>query len=129
LANPEASEKHGRLGEGHVLKILRERHKPSDGFKVIHVSARTPGADHDIAVTHRNRVVRLVEVKTRVGKVGDPVLISEPEMLCRRAQRGRHSIFVVYLGSNSSVREVVEIGATDDFALRPQQHWLYPGIE
>ena len=74
------------------------------------------------------RILELVEVKTRVGQAGDPVLISDREIRCRRAQRGRHRIFVVYLGFGSKIREVVEIGSADNFKLKSQQHWLYPGI-
>jgi hypothetical protein len=128
-SDPQASAKHGQLGEKHVLKILRERHTAADGFRIIHVSAKRPGADHDIAIVRRNRVVGLVEVKARVGNAGDPVLISEREIMCRRAHHGRHSIFLVYLSGSSAIREVIEIRAADSFLLKPQQHWLYPGME
>lgn len=118
---------HGRIGEKHVLKILRERYSAEDGYKVIHVSADVPGADHDIAVTQRGRTVHYVEVKARTGKAGDAVPISERQIALRRSHRGRHSIFVVYLGPKASVREVVEIADNDAYTLTPLQYWLHPG--
>jgi hypothetical protein len=66
--------------------------------------------------------------KARVATPGDPVSISERQLLYRRANRRRHTIFVVYLRQGGSVRAVVEIGALDAFALKPREHWLTPGL-
>jgi hypothetical protein len=127
LADPKVSKEHGQIGELHVLAILRERHKSKPNRKVIHLSAKDPGADHDIEVWEDGVPISFVEVKTRVGKPGDPVIISEREIACRRANRKRHSIFVVYLGLKSRIRGVLEIDSVGAFQLKPRQHWLFPG--
>ncbi len=126
-SDPKASFEHGQLGEKHVLEILLERYKESPGHKVVHVSAKNPGSDHDIAVLKNGVAVLFVEVKTRVGKPNDPVLISEREVQCRKANQSRHSIFVVYLGSKAKIRGVLEIDSKGKFELKPRQHWLFPG--
>ncbi len=125
--DPQVLLEHGRVGEKHVLKVLREKYPPNKGYKVVHVSATTPGADHDILVERNGKTVRFVEVKARTGKANDPVAISEREIRLRRKYRGKHSIFVVYLGPKASVREVIEIADTDAYTLMPLQHWLHPG--
>lgn len=127
LADPQVSVKHGKIGEAHVMKILRERHKETPKRKVVHISAKDPGADHDIEVVEGKAVLQLVEVKTCVGKTGAPVIISEREMQCRRDNRKRHWIFVVYLNKEEKIRDVVEIGPSEAFELKPRQHWLFPG--
>lgn len=126
-SDPKASLEHGQLGEKHVLEILRERYKPSTSHKVLHVSAKNPGSDHDIAVVKNGVTIRYVEVKTRVGKPSDPVLISEREIQCRKSNPNRHSIFIVYLGTKSKIRGVMEIDSSGKFDLKPRQHWLFPG--
>lgn len=125
-ADPKVSLEHGRLGELHVLTILADRYPKKNGFDVVHVAAGNPGADHDIAVQKGDKCVRFVEVKTRVGVPGDPVIISERELACRRRNRPTHSIFVVYLGTGRSIRCVLEIDSHDNFALAPRQFWLAP---
>jgi hypothetical protein len=125
--DPEVSAAHGRLGEQHVIKILRKRYQHIRGSNVVHVAAKDPGADHDLEVRVGRRVVQFVEVKTRVGKSGDPVQISERQMRCRRVYRGRHTIFIVYLGPKATVRDVREIDSSGRFALKPHKHWLFPG--
>ena len=124
--DPEASREHGRIGELHVLKILRTRYPKSRGFQVTHVAAQRADADHDIAVMKAHRYVRFIEVKTRVGVPGDPVIISDRELACRRRNRRAHTIFVVYLGANRLIRGVLEIEGRDNFALAPRQFWLSP---
>lgn len=125
--DPEVSRLHGRLGELHVLKILRDRYLTRQGFKVEHVAEKAPNSDHDIEVKKANRCVRLVEVKTRVGHQGDPVIISEREIACRQRNRSVHSVFIVYLTSEKKVRSVVEIDGRTNVSLLPRQHWLFPG--
>jgi hypothetical protein len=127
-ADPAVSKENGIFGEKVILKLLRKRYPASKGFVVAHISDSNSASDHDIAVLRGEKVVRHVEVKTRVGRIGDPVIISERELACRRANTSRHSIFVVYLGTGKVVRSIAEIGDSDDFALAPRQHWLTPGI-
>lgn len=127
-SDPFVSRENGRRGEDHVARLLTVRYPSSKGFRIEHVALTDSGSDHDFAVYQAGRRIRCVEVKTRVGTPGDSVLISERELIFRRANRRIHSIFVVYLRPGGSVRAVVEIGARDSFALRPRQHWLTPGI-
>lgn len=125
---PFVSREHGLRGELHVVRLLEQRYPKAKGFKVLHVSKDAPGSDHDIVVRNGQRLIRLVEVKTRMGVPGDPVCISERELLCRRTHHALHSIFVVYLGTGGFVRSVVEIDSRDSFSLRPRDHWLTPGV-
>jgi Holliday junction resolvase-like predicted endonuclease len=126
--DPRVKREHGQKGERHVLKILRGRYPQTEGYKVVHAAKENPGTDHDIAIHKGSRVVRLVEVKTRVGVPGDPILISDRQIDCRRKNRGAHSIFIVYLNQGSSIRCVLEIGSRDSFALAPHQFWLTPPV-
>ncbi|MEW5891191.1 MAG: DUF3883 domain-containing protein [Pseudomonadota bacterium] len=96
--DPEVSRENGLKGERHVLALLRREFSPRDGYRVEHVAAQNPAADHDISIRKGKRLVRLIEVKTRFGKPPDPVLISDRELSCRRQLRGKHAIFIVYLG-------------------------------
>ncbi|MBC7368726.1 MAG: DUF3883 domain-containing protein [Undibacterium sp.] len=123
-----ANRERGILGESHVIQLLAKRYSRADGFTVVHVSKSAPGADHDIAVMRKNKTVLIVEVKTRVGVPGDPVMISERELACRRNHPAAHQIFIVYLNKGSSVRSVLEIGSHNFYALAPRQHWLTPGF-
>jgi len=115
-------------GERFVLRLLRRRFPKSLGYVVTHVAAANPGCDHDIAVRLGKRLVQVVEVETRVGSPDDQVMISENELRCRQLHKGKHSIFIVYLGAKKAVSAVLEIGATDAFVLSPRQHWLHPAI-
>ncbi len=124
--NPIASKEHGALGERFVVGVLRRRFPKAEGYRVVHVAARKPSSDHDIAVQHGKRIVRLVEVKTRVGVPNDPVLISENELRCRKGHRGKHSIFIVYLRLDGTVDKSLELRDDDTFTLSPRQHWLWP---
>jgi hypothetical protein len=126
--DPIVSRENGLKGERHVMSILKKRYPKSEGFQVTHVSQGDAGSDHDIGVKRRGKRVRLVEVKTRVGRPPQPVIISERELLCRKENSSAHSIFVVYLGLKGSIRNVVEIDSKNAFALKPRQHWLTPGI-
>jgi len=123
-----ANREHGILGESHIVKLLTKRHAHADGFTVEHVSKSDPGSDHDIVVKRNNQIVYRVEVKTRVGIPGDPVMISERELVCRRNHPKTHQIFIVYLNKGASVRSVLEIGRRNSYALAPRQHWLTPGF-
>ncbi len=126
--DPITSREHGVIGELFVIKLLSKRYPSAKGFDVVHISKGNTGADHDIAVMCGDKIVRLVEVKARVGVPGDPVLISERELVCRRANPAVHCIFVVYLNKDASVRSIIEIGFGNSFALAPRQHWLTPGF-
>lgn len=126
--DPISSRKHGVMGELFVIKLLLRRYPRAEGFDVVHVSKTNVGSNHDISVIRGSKIVRLVEVKTRVGVPGDPVMISEHELECRRANHQVHGIFIVYLNKGGSVRSVLEIGSRNLFALAPRQHWLTPGF-
>lgn len=126
--DPHASKENGEFGEKYVAKLLAKRYPKSEGFRVDHLSARDKGADHDLDVYQGEQLICSVEVKTRVGVSGDPVLISERELAYRNSDRSRHKIFIVYLRKADVVQQVVEIGTTDAFALKPCQHWLTPEI-
>ena len=126
--DPFVSRENGLRGELHVLKILSERYPESRGYVVTHISKQNSDSDHDIVVRKGRKVVRLVEVKTRFGVRPDPVIMSERELACRTQNRAAHSIFIVYLSRGAQIREVVEIGSDNAFALKPRQHWLTPGI-
>ncbi|MGH8639846.1 MAG: hypothetical protein ACREUZ_22185, partial [Burkholderiales bacterium] len=45
--DPEVSRENGLKGEQHVLALLRREFSLRDGYRVEHVSAHTPGSDHD----------------------------------------------------------------------------------
>jgi hypothetical protein len=126
--DPYVSREHGIKGEHHVLRFLKRRFPLKRGYRVEHVSARNSAADHDIAVSKGRALVHVVEVKTRVGKPNEPVIISERELRRRRQSDGKHLIFVVYLGDKSEIHSTLEIGRKDTFRLAPRQHWLYPGV-
>ena len=126
--NPLASKANGLFGERFVLGELRRRYAKSGGYEVVHVAKAKPGADHDIAVYKGGKLVLLVEVKTRFGSPGDPVIISENELLCRQKHAGKHAIFIVYLATDKKVSTVLEVQAKNAFALSPRQHWLYPAV-
>src|SRR5665213_9304 len=126
--DPLVSRQHGLCGELHVVGILAKRYPKTQGFRVIHVAKHDPASDHDIAVHKHGHPARLIEVKCRVGVPGDPVIMSERELACRRENRPNHSIFIVYLDRKGSIRSVVTIDSRDSFALMPRQHWLTPGI-
>lgn len=126
--HPYGSKENGVLGEKFVLKILKKRYPKGAGYEVVHVAASKPTSDHDIAIHKGGVLVRLVEVKTRVGSPNDPVLISERELRCRTLNEGRHSIFIVYLGIGKSVASVLELNAKDTYALSARQYWLYPPL-
>ena len=101
--DPIVSREHGIKGERHVLALLKQRFPLKDGYKVEHVAASDPNADHDIAVSKGHTVVYLVEVKTRVGRPNEPVIISERELDRRKRSGGRHAIFVVYLDDRANI--------------------------
>lgn len=126
--DPRVSRKNGLKGELHVIKILRARYPKDKGFEKVHTSTIDPDADHDISIRRGRRVVRLVEVKTRMGAPGDPVLISQRQIARRRRNRLLHSIFIVYVTNARSIHSVVEIGERDDFVLKPRQFRLVPGL-
>jgi len=124
--DPLVSRENGLRGEQHVLSLLKKEFPSAAGYKVEHVAAKSSGADHDIAVFKGSKVLQLIEVKTRVGRPNDPVIISEREIDCRNRHRGKHTIFVVYLDSLGAVHSTLRIGRTDAFRLGPRQHWLHP---
>lgn len=126
--DPQVSREHGLLGERHVLKILRKRYPTRDGFHVDHVAKTDPFADHDVAVYRGTSRILIAEVKTRVGYPGDPVIVSERELQCRRANQFRHRVFIVYLAPKGAIRCVLEIGREDSFALSPRQSWMTPAV-
>lgn len=125
--DPMVSREHGDLGERHIVRLLRSRYPRRDGYTVVHVAATEPTADHDIAVVREKRRILTAEVKTRVGSLCEPVLISERELVCRRRWAGRHVIFVVYLDRTSTVIATLELRDDRDFRLSPRQYWLWPG--
>ena len=125
--NPKASKENGLKGEKYVLRLLRKRYPAKNGFQVVHVAADSPSADHDIAVMRAGKCELYVEVKTRVGAPGDRVIISENELKCRKRNKGKHAIFIVYLAASKKVHSTIEIGSTDAFELSPRQHFLIPG--
>jgi len=124
--NPSARKEHGILGEKFVLKVLKRRYPKSAGYEVVHVAASKPSSDHDIAVYKRGMLVQIVEVKTRVGSLNEPVLISEHELRCRRLHKGKHSIFIVYLGAGKAVAAVLELREENTYTLSTRQYWLHP---
>ena len=126
--NPFASKENGLFGERFVLGVLQRRYVKSEGYEVVHVAKAKPGADHDIAVYKGRKIVRLVEVKTRFGNPGEPVIISENELRCRQKHAGKHAIFIVYLATSKEVSKVLEVQAENAFELSPRQHWLYPAV-
>lgn len=125
--DPEVSRENGLKGERHVLALLRREFSSSDGFRVEHVSAHTPAADHDISVWKGKRLIQVVEVKTRFGRPPDPVLISDRELRCRKQLRGKHAIFIVYLGNGGFIHSTLRIGWKEAYRLLPRQYWLHPG--
>lgn len=126
--DPIVSREHGVIGELFVIKRLSELYPRAKGFNVVHVSKSDLGSDHDVAVMRGRKIIRLVEVKARVGVPGDPVIISERELGCRRANLAVHSIFIVYLNKGGIPRSVLEIGSRNSFGLTPRQYWLTPGF-
>lgn len=125
--DPEVSRENGLKGERHVLALLRREFSSRDGYRVKHVAAQNHTADHDISISKGKRLVQVVEVKTRFGKPPDPVLISDRELSCRRQLRGKHAIFIVYLGKGGSVHSTLRIGRKEAYRLLPRQYWLHPG--
>jgi hypothetical protein len=125
--DPIVSRENGLKGERHVLALLRREFAARDGYQVVHVAAKDPAADHDISVKKGHKVVQVVEVKTRVGKPPDPVIISDRELTCRKQQHGKHVIFIVYLDKARSVHSTVRIGRSEAFRVLPRQYWLHPG--
>ena len=125
-SDPLVSRENGIKGERHILALLKQEFPLKDGYRVEHVAAKHPGSDHDISVSRSRTVIHLVEVKTRVGKPPDPVIISERELDCRKRHRGEHLIFIVYLNDSGEVHLTLEIGRTDTFEISPRQHWLHP---
>lgn len=123
-----AGKENGVLGEKFILKLLKQRYSKVDGYEVVHVAASEPSSDHDISVHQGGKLVRIVEVKTRVGLPDDRVLISEHELRCRKLYKGKHSIFIVYLGSRKDVMSVIEVQTADAYTLSPRQYWLRPSI-
>lgn len=126
--DPEASRQNGLKGERHVVALLRHQFPSRDGFRVEHVAKKTPGADHDISVTKGSKLIQVVEVKTRVGKLPDPVLISDRELQFRKRTRANHAIFIVYLTKGGVVHSTVCIGRQEAYRLLPRQYWLHPGL-
>ena len=126
VGDPLVSRENGMKGERYILALLRREFSPNDGYRVEHVAARDPSADHDIAVSKGRTVIQIVEVKTRVGKPSDPVIISDRELGCRKRHRAKHVIFIVYLDKSGNVHSTLRIGRTDAFQLLPRQHWLHP---
>lgn len=130
-SRPNARELRRRaaLGEAHVLSVLRQQF-PGPEYLVEHVAATDPSSDHDVRVLRaRTRALVLyVEVKATVGRVGNPVEISEREVKLRRQNRLRHRIFIVYLGRGGTLppSEVIEISSDDQFVLSPRRYWLWP---
>lgn len=125
--NPEVSRENGLKGERYVLALLRHEFPVRDGYRVEHVAKRNPGADHDISISKGQKLIQVVEVKTRVGKPPDPVLISDRELSCRKHLHGKHAIFIVYLSKRGSVHSTVRIGRQEAYRLSPRQYWLHPG--
>ena len=56
--DPFVSKEHGIKGERHVLRLLKRRFPMKSGYRVEHVAAKDPTADHDIAVSKGRTVVR-----------------------------------------------------------------------
>jgi hypothetical protein len=127
--DPLVNRENGLRGERHVLALLKKEYPSGAGYKVEHVAAKNSGADHDIAVLKNRKTVQFVEVKTRVGRPNDPVIISEREIECRNRNRGKHTIFVVYLDGSGAVHSTLRVGDKDGFRLGPRQHWLHPQAE
>jgi hypothetical protein len=125
--DPTVSRENGLKGEKYVVALLKREFSERDGYRVEHVAASNPTADHDIAITKRGKLVRAVEVKTRFGTPPAPVIISERELNCRRQNKARHSIYIVYLDKSGTVHSTLQIGRTEAFALVPRQYWLQPG--
>jgi uncharacterized protein DUF3883 len=125
--DPTVSRENGLKGEKYVVALLKRDYSERDGYRVEHVAASNPGADHDIVITKAGKLVRAVEVKTRFGKPPAPVIISERELDCRRQNKARHSIYIVYLDKSGTVHSTLLIGRKDAFALAARQYWLQPG--
>lgn len=124
--DPLISRENGLKGERHVLASLKQEFPSSAGYRIEHVASKNFGSDHDISIFKNGRMVQLVEVKTRVGRPNDPVIISEREISCRNRNPGRHTIYVVYLDNSGAIHSTLRIGRSDAFRLGPRQHWLHP---
>lgn len=127
-SDPMASRENGRKGERHVLTLLRNEYPLSEGYEIEYVAAKDPAADHDISISKGKKLIKLVEVKTRVGKPPDPVIISDRELQRRKQLPGRHDIYVVYLDRTGSIHSTLRIGRSEAFHIFPRQYWLHPGL-